>query len=70
MNHPLTCREATKLLLEGEERDIQPTERALLKVHVEICRACQRFIAQLDFMRHATGAWRKHGETDADDPNR
>ena len=42
-------------------------DRVTLQVHVKICFACQRFVSQLNFMRRATSAWRKHGESDADD---
>jgi hypothetical protein len=68
MKNTLTCREATRLLLEDEERDLPAAERLALQVHVKICFACQRFVSQLNFMRRATRAWRKHSETDVDEP--
>jgi len=34
---------------------------------VKICFMCQRFVSQLNLMRRATQAWRKHGESDVDD---
>jgi hypothetical protein len=64
MKNTLTCREATRLLLEDEEHDIAPVDRLALQVHVKICFACQRFVAQLNFMRRATRAWRKHNESE------
>ena len=67
MKNTLTCREATRLLLEDEERELPAADRLALQVHVKICFACQRFVAQLNFMRRATKAWRKHSETDVDD---
>ena len=66
MKSTLTCREAARLLLGGEDHDITEDERAALQVHVRICVACERFVAQLNFMRCATQAWRKHSETDTD----
>jgi len=64
MKNTLTCREATRLLLEDEEHDLPGAERLALQVHVKICFACQRFVSQLNFMRRATRAWRRHSATD------
>ena len=70
MKNKLTCREATRLLLEDEDRELSAADRVTLQVHVKICFACQRFVSQLNFMRRATHAWRKHGESDADESGR
>jgi Putative zinc-finger len=67
LKNALTCREATRLLLEDEDHELAPAERLALQVHVKICFACERFVSQLNFMRRATRAWRKHSETDAAD---
>ena len=67
MKNTLTCREATRLLLEDEDRELPIADRVALQVHVKICFACQRFVSQLNFMRRATSAWRKHSETDDDE---
>jgi hypothetical protein len=63
MQNTLTCRQATRLLLEDEDHEIQIEERVALLVHVRICFACARFVGQLNFMRRATRAWRKHCES-------
>jgi len=70
MKNTRTCREATRLLLEDEERELPAADRLALQVHVKICFACQRFVSQLNFMRRATRAWRKHSETDDDESQR
>ena len=67
MKNTLTCREATRLLLEDEDRELAPADRLALQVHVKICFACQRFTSQLNFMRRATRAWRRHSESGDDD---
>ena len=67
MKNTLTCREATRLLLEDEEHELPAAERLALQVHVKVCFACQRFVSQLNLMRRATRAWRKHSESDADE---
>jgi hypothetical protein len=63
MQNTLTCRQATRLLLEDEDSEIRIQDRVALQVHVRICFACARFVGQLNFMRRATRAWRKHSET-------
>jgi putative zinc finger protein len=68
MKNTLTCREATRLLLEDEDNELAPADRLALQVHVKICFACQRFVSQLNFMRRATRAWRNHTESEDIDP--
>ena len=63
MQNTLTCREATRLMLEDEDGEIPVEARVELQVHVRICFACARFVGQLNFMRRATRAWRKHSES-------
>ena len=70
MKNTLTCREATRLLLEDEDHELPAAERLALQVHVRICFACQRFVSQLNLMRRAMSSWRKHAESlDADPPS-
>ena len=63
MQNTLTCRQAAKLLLEDEDNEIRVEDRVALQVHVRICFACARFVGQLNFMRRATRAWRRHSES-------
>ena len=65
----LTCREATRLLLLDEDSELPVSERLMLQAHVKICFGCQRFVSQLNFMRRATRAWRKHSESGGDGSN-
>jgi hypothetical protein len=62
----LTCREATRLLLEDEDRELTTSERLELQVHVKICFDYKRFVSQLNLMRRATRAWRRHSEGDSE----
>jgi hypothetical protein len=66
VKNSLTCREATRLLLEDEDRELTTSERLALQVHVKICFACQRFVSQLNLMRRATRAWRRHSDGDSE----
>lgn len=56
----VTCREATRLVLEGEDRRLQRGERFMLRLHLLICKACPRFVRQVRFMRSAMGHWRRY----------
>jgi hypothetical protein len=58
----LTCREATRLVLAGEDRELLMLERLRLRVHMLICKACPNFQRQVDFMRSAMGQWRRYSE--------
>ena len=69
MKNTLTCREATRLLLEDEDRELPVAERVALQVHVKLCFACQRFVSQVSLMRRAMSSWRKHAESLDDDPS-
>lgn len=69
MKNTLTCREATRLLLEEQDRELPVAERVALQVHVGICFACQRFVSQVALMRRALKVWRKHAESPDEDPH-
>jgi hypothetical protein len=60
----LTCREATRLLLEREQRSLGPMERLRLRLHLGICEMCTRFNGQLSLMNRAMAHWRNYGGDD------
>jgi len=60
----ITCREATRLVLEGEERRLAWGERLALRVHLLICKACPRFSRQVRLMRSAMGRWKQYADDD------
>jgi hypothetical protein len=60
----LTCREATRLLLEREHRRLGPLERLGLRLHLGICEMCTRFNGQLSLMNRAMERWRHYGGDD------
>ena len=53
----LTCKEASRLISEGLDRDLPATQRTALRMHITICKACQRISAQFDFLRRAVGGY-------------
>lgn len=48
-----TCKEAHRLVIEGQDRQLSLMERIALRVHLMMCGACRRFEAQMDFLRQA-----------------
>ena len=49
----ITCREASRLVSEGLDRELPAAERATLRVHLALCVACTRLSKQFDFLRRA-----------------
>ena len=49
----LSCRETTRLLSQGADRDLAFGERVALRVHLAICRGCRNVDAQFRFLRVA-----------------
>ena len=54
------CREVTRLVLEGEDRRLNPFERLVVRLHMRACQACPVFAAQVALMRRAFGRWRAY----------
>ena len=59
----LSCRETTRLLSQGEDRELAFRERAALRVHWVICKGCRNVSAQFKFLRLAV----KNLSRDADE---
>lgn len=62
----LSCREATRLMLEGENRPLGPVERLQLRAHLALCTACTRFQGQVGLMREAMSQWRAYRDSAGD----
>lgn len=50
----LSCKEATQLLSQGQDRPLALRERLSLRVHLLICEACSNFRRQIDFIGRAS----------------
>lgn len=59
LTHMVSCKEATRLISQGEERRFSLGERVKLRLHLAACAACARFERQLAFMRDAMSRYRK-----------
>jgi hypothetical protein len=55
-----TCEEVAALVVAREDRALSLGERAGVRVHMAICKACPRFERQILTMRHALKAWRHY----------
>lgn len=64
MKTTLSCRDVTRLVLEGEDRHLRLSERLGVRVHMIICKACPKFARQVQFMRGAMGRWKQYGDGD------
>lgn len=58
----ITCREATNLTLQGEDRTLPLAERLSVRLHHRICTNCRRFSRQVLLMRQASARWRQYSE--------
>lgn len=48
-----TCKEVHCLVSEGLDRDLSLIERARMRMHLLVCRACQNFDNQMHLIRRA-----------------
>jgi predicted anti-sigma-YlaC factor YlaD len=60
----LTCKDVARILSDGLDAEMAPTERARLRVHMVICEACRNVEQQFDLLRRLV---RRSGPADGDD---
>lgn len=53
-----SCRDVTRLVLEGHDRPLRPLERVSMRLHWLMCDGCRRFRDQQALMRVALDRWR------------
>ena len=58
----LSCKETTRLLSQGEDRNLAFGERVALRVHLAICRGCRNVDAQFRFLRLAARSLARDGK--------
>ena len=49
----LTCRETTRLVSQGLDRELEFGERVALRLHFAMCLGCRRASRQMAFLRRA-----------------
>ena len=52
----LSCKEATRLVSQGLDRELALGERIALRVHLAICAGCRNVNRQLSFLRRAVSS--------------
>ncbi|NJD26347.1 MAG: zf-HC2 domain-containing protein [Betaproteobacteria bacterium] len=53
----LSCKEATRLMSQAQDRNLGLAERVQLEMHLAICKGCRNFSEQMAFLRKACRAW-------------
>ena len=53
----LNCKEATRLISEGLDRKLSLVQRTALRLHLVVCDACTRVLAQYRFLRRAAARY-------------
>ena len=48
-----SCKEASELVSQGLDRELALGERLALRMHLGICKGCNRFARQMRFLRQA-----------------
>ena len=57
--HFITCKQATRLMSQEQDRALGPLDALLLKLHLGWCKACLRFQAHTRFLRIAMRKYRE-----------
>jgi hypothetical protein len=57
----LSCREATQLISQREDRKLTLAQQAALRLHLVICRGCRALSAQIPFLRRALAKYFEEG---------
>ncbi|MEW6707188.1 MAG: zf-HC2 domain-containing protein [Pseudomonadota bacterium] len=52
------------MVLRHEDQALVWHERVAVRLHMQVCKACPRFVKQVQFMREAMGRWRGYREAD------
>ncbi len=58
----ISCKEATRLISQAQDRELSLGERVALRLHLAICRGCHAFSAQVAFLRSAIRKLAESGE--------
>ena len=57
----LSCKDASALLSQSQERSLGPYQRFKLRLHLRLCDGCTNFLRQLEFIRTALRRYRDDG---------
>lgn len=65
----LTCRQASQLVSESQERTLGRQERWGLRLHLWVCVSCRRFERQVRLLRRVLRRLARLSESDAQGPD-
>ncbi len=60
----MNCEQATRLLSDGQERELSFKEKAALKIHVLMCSGCSNFAQQMHVLRDFAQLYTQGGRDD------
>jgi predicted anti-sigma-YlaC factor YlaD len=49
----LDCKQVSRLISDGQDKQMPPFDRARLRLHLVICEACRNVDEQMQFLRRA-----------------
>jgi hypothetical protein len=64
----LTCKDASRLISERQERSLRTGELWALRLHLWLCASCRRFARQLGLLRRVLRTLARRMATDVDGP--
>lgn len=53
MKLELDCKDVSRLISEGADKDLPPAQRAQMRLHFVICSTCRTVDEQMSFLRRA-----------------
>ena len=60
----LTCKEASRLISLGQDRELSLGQRTALRLHLLLCDACTNVKAQFEFLRRALSDYARRERDD------
>ena len=60
----LSCKEATHLMSESQDRQLGLSEKMQLEMHLALCKGCKNFKSQMNFLRAACQRYVKERSQD------
>jgi hypothetical protein len=65
----LNCKEASRVISAGLDKELSLAERTALRLHLIVCDACNKFKAQLIFLRRALAMYPGPEDENGDSKN-
>jgi len=59
LGHVISCKEASRLVSQMQDRPLSGWQRARLRWHLAVCRMCRAFESQMQFLRKAMERYRE-----------